>query len=177
MEVETGAIRAIANLDRQSDGSYKEGVNHAVSDLVEPGSTYKTASMMVALDAGVVRPDDIFYGEKGKFIYARQPMYDHNYRKGGYTDITAAQAIWYSSNIGISKIVLKGFEKDPKKFVDGLYAIGLNKAVDLDIPGALAPVIKYPVTADGKPQPAWIEIVAAVDEFRYEVSIPACFIR
>ena len=68
---------------------------------------------MVALDAGVVRPDDIFYGEKGKFVYAGQSMYDHNYRKGGYTDITAAQAIWYSSNIGISKIVLKGFEKDP----------------------------------------------------------------
>ena len=90
MEVETGAIRAIANLDRQSDGSYKEGVNHAVSDLVEPGSTFKTASMMVALDAGVVRPDDIFYGEKGKFVYAGQSMYDHNYRKGGYTDITAA---------------------------------------------------------------------------------------
>ena len=38
---------------------------------------------MVALDAGVVRPDDIFYGEKGKFVYAGQSMYDHNYRKGG----------------------------------------------------------------------------------------------
>ena len=175
MEVETGAIRAIANLDRQSDGSYKEGVNHAVSDLVEPGSTFKTASMMVALDAGVVRPDDIFYGEKGKFVYAGQSMYDHNYRKGGYTDITAAQAIWYSSNIGISKIVLKGFEKDPKKFVDGLYEIGLNKADDLDIPGALAPVIKYPVTADGKSNPAWSKLSLPWMSFGYEVSIPPIY--
>ena len=102
-------------------------------------------------------------------------MYDHNYRKGGYTDITAAQAIWYSSNIGISKIVLKGFEKDPKKFVDGLYAIGLNKAVDLDIPGALAPVIKYPVTADGKSNPAWSKLSLPWMSFGYEVSIPPIY--
>ena len=147
----------------------------AESALLEPGSTFKTASMMVALDAGVVRPDDIFYGEKGKFVYAGQSMYDHNYRKGGYTDITAAQAIWYSSNIGISKIVLKGFEKDPKKFVDGLYEIGLNKAVDLDIPGALAPVIKYPVTADGKSNPAWSKLSLPWMSFGYEVSIPPIY--
>ena len=175
MQVEAGAIRAIANLDRQADGSYKEGVNHAVSDLIEPGSTFKTASMMVALDAGVVRPDDIFYGEKGKFVYARQPMYDHNYRKGGYENLTAAQTIWYSSNIGISKIVLKGFENDPRKFVDGLYAIGLNKKVDLGIPGALAPVIKYPVTADGKPNPAWSKLSLPWMSFGYEVTIPPIY--
>lgn len=175
MEVETGAIRAIANLDRQSDGSYKEGVNHAVSDLIEPGSTFKTASMMVALDAGVVRPDDIFYGEKGRFVYARQPMYDHNYRKGGYENLTAAQTIWYSSNIGISKIVLKGFEKEPQKFVDGLYAIGLNKKVDIGIPGALAPVIKYPVLSDGKPNPAWSKLSLPWMSFGYEVTIPPIY--
>ena len=103
MEVETGAIRAIANLDRQSDGSYKEGVNHAVSDLIEPGSTFKTASMMVALDAGVVRPDDIFYGEKGRFVVARQIMDGHNYRTGGYDNLTDAQTICSHPHYAISQ--------------------------------------------------------------------------
>ena len=70
---------------------------------------------------------------------------------------------------------MKGFEKDPKKFVDGLYEIGLNKAVDLDIPGALAPVIKYPVTADGKSNPAWSKLSLPWMSFGYEVSIPPIY--
>ncbi|MCD7710932.1 MAG: transpeptidase family protein [Porphyromonadaceae bacterium] len=175
MEVKTGAIRAIANLDRQPDGSYKEGVNHAISDLLEPGSTFKTASMMVALDAGVVTPDEEFDTGNGLFQYGGRSLRDHNYSHGGYGVITAAQTIWYSSNVGISKIVLKGFEKDPKKYVDGLYAIGLNKRVDLGLPGAGYPIIKYPVNEDGKANPSWSKVSLPFMSFGYEVLIPPIY--
>ena len=53
MEVKTGEIKAMVNLQRAGDGSYFEGWNMAVADLSEPGSTFKTMSLMVALDHNV----------------------------------------------------------------------------------------------------------------------------
>lgn len=50
MEVATGDIKAIVNMEKCIDGEYREIKNHAVSDLLEPGSVFKTASIMVALD-------------------------------------------------------------------------------------------------------------------------------
>ena len=63
MEVATGDIKAIVNLDKCEDGQYREIKNHAVSDLLEPGSVFKTASMMVALDDNVV--DTMYTVETG----------------------------------------------------------------------------------------------------------------
>ena len=100
---------------------------------------------MVALDAGVVRPDDPVDTGNGIFMYAGSRMTDHNAHKGGYHVITAAQSIWYSSNIGVAKIILNGFGKRPQDFVDGLYAIGLNKTVKLNLPGEGHPIIKHPI--------------------------------
>ena len=54
MEVKTGDIKAIVNMERCGDGQYRERKNHAVSDLLEPGSVFKVASMLVALDDGHV---------------------------------------------------------------------------------------------------------------------------
>ena len=55
MEVKTGDIKAIVNLTRIAPGRYAEVKNNAITDLWEPGSTFKTASMMVALEDGVVK--------------------------------------------------------------------------------------------------------------------------
>ena len=54
MEVATGDVKAIVNMDKCSDGEYREVKNHAVSDLLEPGSVFKTASIMTILDDGLV---------------------------------------------------------------------------------------------------------------------------
>ena len=50
MEVATGDVKAIVNMTKCEDGEYREVKNNAVSDLMEPGSTFKTASIMVALE-------------------------------------------------------------------------------------------------------------------------------
>lgn len=50
MEVATGDIKAIVNMEKVADGQYREIKNHAVSDLLEPGSVFKTASIMTVLD-------------------------------------------------------------------------------------------------------------------------------
>ena len=57
MEVKTGAVKAVCNLDRQEDGTYAENINHAVI-RVEPGSTFKTVSLTAVLDDGKADLDD-----------------------------------------------------------------------------------------------------------------------
>ena len=47
MEVKTGDVKAIVNMERCKDGNYRETKNYAVSNLLEPGSVFKTASFMV----------------------------------------------------------------------------------------------------------------------------------
>ena len=54
MEVKTGKIRAISNLLRQADGSYTESENIALNSQIEPGSTFKTLSFLVAMDDGYI---------------------------------------------------------------------------------------------------------------------------
>ena len=91
MEVHTGDVKAIVNLEKCDDGEYREVRNHAVSDLLEPGSVFKPASLLVALDDGVV--DTLCRVETGNGVwnmYGRD-MKDHNWRKGGYGMLTFAE--------------------------------------------------------------------------------------
>lgn len=132
MEVRTGDIKAIVNMEKCVDGKYREVKNHAVSDLLEPGSVFKTASIMVALDDGMV--DTTYRVETGGGVW---PMYgremkDHNWRRGGYGLLTLPQTLLYSSNIGVSRIIDNYYHSDPARFVRGIYRVGL--AADLQIP-------------------------------------------
>lgn len=145
MEVATGEVRAISNLALSSTGDYFETQNFAVSDQSEPGSTFKTFSMIVAMEDGVVHPNDSVDAGNGiKQMYGRL-MTDHNANHGGYHMLTAAKSIWFSSNIGVSTLIDKHYRSQPCRFVDGLYRMGLNKPMDLEIPGSGKPYIPYPV--------------------------------
>ena len=131
MEVSTGDVKAIVNMEKCVDGKYREIKNHAISDLLEPGSVFKTASIMVALDDVV---DTTYRVETGSGVW---PMYgrdmkDHNWRRGGYGVLTLPQTLMYSSNIGISRIIDDYYRNDPERFVRGIYRTGL--ADDLHIP-------------------------------------------
>ena len=135
MEVKTGEIKGIVNLDRLSNGAYAEGNPNAFSYMNEPGSTFKTVTAMVALDDGVVIPTDSFYVGNGLFQYNRRWVRDHYWRRGqdrGY--MTVAEGIAVSSNVVMSKIALKGYEDNPTKFVEGIDRIGLRKRLTWDVP-------------------------------------------
>ena len=148
MEVKTGDVKAIANLSRGTDGKYYEWQNNAVSNLLEPGSTFKTASMMVALEDGVVTPTDTFDTQKGIVSMGGRNMKDWNWHKGGYGVITATEALMYSSNIGISLMINKNYKKNPQRYVDGLKRLGITEQLNLQITGSPKPNIKGP--KDGK---------------------------
>lgn len=142
MEVATGEIKAMSNLSRLPGGEYLETVNNAVQGY-EPGSVVKPLSMMIALDDGVVRPNDVINGHNGVFRYpagARvRPITDTH----GRASMTAIEAMKYSSNIGLSEIILRGYERDPDRFVQRIYEVGFMEPFDLGIPGTARPTIRH----------------------------------
>lgn len=142
MEVATGEIKAMSNLSRLPGGEYLETVNNAVQGY-EPGSVVKPLSMMIALDDGVVRPNDVINGHNGVFRYpagARvRPITDTH----GRASMTAIEAMKYSSNIGLSEIILRGYERDPDRFVQRIYEVGFMEPFDLCIPGTARPTIRH----------------------------------
>ena len=171
MEVSTGEIKAITNMGRIREGAYAETKNHAVADEIEPGSTFKVASMMVALEDGVCQPSDTVDVGKGVYMYKGARMTDHNMNKGGYGRISAEQAIWYSSNIGVAKIILKGYEKNPTKYVEGLYKLGLTIPLNLEIPGAGRAKIRMP----NDTTLYWSKTTLPWMSFGYETQIPPIY--
>jgi len=140
MEVETGFIVAIANLGKNGKGEYEEKYNYAIGESSEPGSTFKLASLISALDEGLVKLTDTVDTQGGTVKYANRTMRDSH--EGGYGRISVQRAFELSSNVGISKVVYKAYRDKPQQFIDKLYAMRLNQKLGLDIPGEGAPSIK-----------------------------------
>lgn len=147
MEVATGEVRAIANFERYGERRFVESPNRAVSAMYQPGSTFKTVAVMAALDDGVVTPDEIF--DTGNGIYQhfhkngknKRFIRDWNYAKGGFGKISVTRIMEESSNIGTAKIILKGYENNPQKFLDKLSSMGINDSVDLKLVGQAFPMV------------------------------------
>lgn len=146
MEVASGKIRAIANLGRGEDGVYRERYNYAVGEATEPGSTFKLASILAALDDGFISPEDSVDTFKGRFKYYDTYMTDS--RKGGYGVITAQRAFEVSSNIGVSQLISKHYKDNPVRFTDKLQSFGLNKPLAVEIFGEGKPRIGDPRSSD-----------------------------
>lgn len=140
MEVNTGEIRAIANLTRGSDQNYYESYNYAVGAGSEPGSTIKLASYMAAMEDGFIDPESEIETGDGKHLFYNTPMYDS--KEGGYGTITAKKAFAVSSNIAIAKIIDKYYRSEPQRFVDRLKDFHLNEPTGVEIPGEGMPYIK-----------------------------------
>lgn len=138
MEVKTGEIKAIANLGKSADGTFSEKYNYAIGESTEPGSTFKLASMLVALDKGVTNLNN--YVTTGTFQYANRVMRDSH--EGGRGMITVKQAFEVSSNVGISQVIYNAFSRKPQEFIDGLYAMGLNQPTGIELRGEGTPQIK-----------------------------------
>ena len=143
MEVETGYISAIANLRYDSiSKKYKESYNYALGESIEPGSTFKLASIIRALEDGKVKLTDSLYTGEGYTSYYNRAMRDVHKIKNGR--ITVRDAFEYSSNVGISRIIVDSYKDNPSEFIDGLYDLSLNKPLDTKIAGEGKPYIKHP---------------------------------
>ena len=126
MEVESGEVKANVNMTRGNDGNYYEMRNLAVSNLMEPGSTFKTASIMVALEDGYITPDYVVDTGTGQVKMHGSWMKDWNWYKGGYGAIDVTRIMEVSSNVGVSSIIDKFYKDNPQKFVDGLKRMSID---------------------------------------------------
>ncbi|MDR2499039.1 MAG: transpeptidase family protein [Tannerellaceae bacterium] len=169
MDVKTGEVRAISNMGIVSPGVYAETGNYAIRDMIEPGSIFKIASIIVALEDTVCRPDDLVDTGKGLFTYQGEVISDYNHASGGNGIITVEEGIIRSSNICISKVAIKGYARNPAKYVEGLYHLGLTEDLHLEIPGAGRPIIRMPNRNN------WYPVALPFMSFGYETKIPPIY--
>lgn len=142
MEVSTGEIKAIANLERNSKGEYKESYNYAIGESRAPGSTFKLASAIALLEDGYVDLEDTVNTGDGKVVYYDKPITDT--KRGGHGIITFKEVIEVSSNVGISKLITRYYTGKEEKFINRLYSMNLNNRLGIEIKGEGEPEIKYP---------------------------------
>lgn len=140
MEVATGDIKAIANLQKNTDGKYYESFNFAIGEAVEPGSTFKLATMLALAEDGFL--DTTAYVETGNGVLR---IYDHTLNDahdGGHGTITTKHSFEVSSNIAMAKLVVRYYGNDPQKFVDHLKKLHLHEPLGLELPGEANPFVR-----------------------------------
>ena len=106
MDVQTETIKAIASK------------NYSENDSIEFGGLFSVASMMIALDDSIISPSDEIDTGNGTLEYGGFTVRDHYYLKGGLGKITDEEVILVASNVGIAKIILKGYESNPQRYIE-----------------------------------------------------------
>ena len=143
MEVRSGEIKAVANLGRAADGTYKEDYNYAFADQgrTEPGSTFKLASMMAVLEADPsLQLDDMVDTGPGRMLIGGAVKTD-SHANGR---ITVQQVFEKSSNIGVARLVQEHFAGNPTRYTDYLKKFGLDKPLGFQMSGEALPYVKDP---------------------------------
>jgi len=172
MDVETGYVRAMANLKlNHKTGAYEESYNFAMAERYEPGSVFKIASMIVLLNhnPNLKLSDKVNIGN-GPIKFSNRTMKDdHTFTRDGIC--TVQEVIEQSSNKGTAVLITKAFAAHPEKYVNGLYALGLNKRIGTGIAGEAQPLIKHPddKTKDGRK--IWSNVSLPWMSIGYEVNV------
>jgi cell division protein FtsI (penicillin-binding protein 3) len=109
--------------------------NRAVTDLFEPGSTFKVVAAAAALEAGVVRPGDLIDCERGRWAIAGGALHDHE----PLGRISFSEVIAKSSNIGIAKVAER---LGPERLVRAIAAFGFGRKTGIDLGGEVSWRIK-----------------------------------
>ncbi len=149
MEVATGAIRAVANLGRTNDGWW-ETYNYALGASVEPGSTFKLASIMTLLEDGYIKLDDTIQINKGQAEFAGDKMVDASPYSAKIDSTSVRHAFEISSNVAIASLVNKYYGTKDKhnrnegaaRFISRLKDFNLHLPTGIEIDGEGAPYIK-----------------------------------
>lgn len=137
MEVETGYIKAIANLTMGADSNYYEFYNHAVGLKTVPGSTFKLATIMALLEDKKASLNQIV-NATGAYDFYDVTLHDS--RPGGYGKITLKEAFEKSSNV-IAKVTYEAYKANPQQFIDRLKSFGLGEPLGLDLKGEPNPTL------------------------------------
>ncbi|MBK0383368.1 transpeptidase family protein [Pedobacter sp. SD-b] len=161
MEVKTGEIKAISNFNKVADGEYKETFNYAIAQSAEPGSTFKLATYLVAIEDGKFGLNDIVNTDGGNY-----KIYNHTIRDHENEGIIPMKvAFEKSSNVAIVKQIYKNYKDDPSAFTSKLRALHLGDKLGLQIPGEGTPLIKTPQSK------SWSGLTLPQMAYGYELKI------
>ncbi|WP_185856394.1 penicillin-binding protein [Blattabacterium cuenoti] len=163
MDVKSGKIPVMINLEKTKKNTYEDLRNFAVWEGNEPGSTFKTMSLLAALEDKKIDVNMIVNTEGGVFKLKGKEIRDSHYR--GDKKMNPKQILERSSNVGIAKIIYEHYEKNPKEFMKHLYRWKLNKKIGIDIPGESDPFIPNPGNKN------WSEITLPWMTFGYNIKL------
>jgi cell division protein FtsI (penicillin-binding protein 3) len=129
----TGEILALANrptfdpnlLKKADPNSLK---NRAVSDIYEPGSTFKIVTLAAAMEEKLARPDDVVDCQMGSIVVNGLRIHDHK----AYGDLTVAQILEKSSDVGAIKLALRLGEERFDRYIRGF---GFGSQTGIELPG------------------------------------------
>ena len=164
MEVATGEIKAVANLGKAADDTYKEDYNYAFADQgrTEPGSTFKLASMMALMEAfPEIKLDDMVDTGPGRMAIGGAVKTD-SHPNGR---ITVQQVFEKSSNIGVARLVQEHFAANPAQYTDYLKKFGLDKPLGFQMSGEARPYVKDPT------DPSWSRTSLSTMSIGYELKL------
>lgn len=166
MEVATGDIKAISNLEKNPDGAgYIEGMNRAVLGY-EPGSVVKTISMLLALEDGIVTNVNEVIPTGRSWAYAGgRPITDAH----GVGAVTVGEVIERSSNIGMAKIITRRYDAHPGGFYARLKQIGFLEPMHTGIAGERVPRV------DSVPSDRGGRIALSRQSYGYATEIPPLY--
>lgn len=115
MEVSTGEIKAISNLERRDDGTYGEAYNRTVA-CFEPGSVVKPISLLIAFEDGLITSNSNTV-DCSPFMKTSDPH--------APAVKTIPEVMGWSSNTGVARIIFRGYQHSPEKFHDRWKSLGL----------------------------------------------------
>lgn len=142
MEVETGKIRALANLGRQKDGTYWEDFNYAMIPT-EPGSTFKLMTLISLLNDKYVTVNDMVNCEGGAIRFGNRTMRDSHL---GLGVLSIRDAFAHSSNAAMAKLAYQYYYKHPEKYIEQLKKLHLHERTGIDLAGERRPLVKTPAS-------------------------------
>ena len=163
METKTGAVKAISNLGKATDGSYYETINYAVGESHEPGSTFKLLDLIALIDDNKIDTSKVYDSHGGEITYRGRKVRDSH--EGGYGKVSLARGFEVSSNTIMVQAVYENYKNNPKQFTDRIVNLGLNKPLGLPFKGEGIPRIPQPSDKN------WSAISLQWMAFGYGVSV------
>ena len=137
MDVETGAVRAMVNLQKDKKGDMREVFNMAAGKPAEPGSVFKAVTLTTLLEDGEVELEDQIKTNKGlmeDMPKIRQDHYITSYeRETKKNTISVIDGFKISSNYVFRRLVKDSYGDNPEEFISRLHEYNFGEAYEFDL--------------------------------------------
>jgi cell division protein FtsI (penicillin-binding protein 3) len=153
LDVETGAIRAMVNLQKDKRGEFREVFNMAAGRPAEPGSVFKAVTMTTLLEDGLIKLEDKLptnHGVMSDMPKVNRDDYITSYeRNNGVNQISIIDGFKISSNYVFRRLVKDNYGEKPEKFINRLHEYNFGEAYEFELEesGSARPRIPDPESA------------------------------